>query len=184
MIYLVRHGLDDEDFIGGYSKAPLIPAGVRQIICTRRFIENNNLHFNKIYSSDIIRAKQTADIINKNYKMEIIYDENLRELDKGDLTGMDKVLAYYKYPEYDNLNDINKKYPNGESMQDLYNRIYKYLNSIEFDDALIVTHRGVINMIYYILNNIELDMRKERFNVSHGSVHKLDLEKRKIKRIF
>ncbi len=31
------------------------------------------------------------------------------------------------------------------------------------DGTLLVTHRGVINMIYLILNNIELDMDKKQF---------------------
>ena len=69
-------------------------------------------------------------------------------------------------------------------MQQLYDRVYKYLNEIKFDNVLIVTHRGVINMIYYILNNIELDMDKEKFGVSHASIHELDINKRKIKKIY
>ena len=58
-----------------------------------------------------------------------------------------------------------------------------YILSIE-DGTLIITHRGVINMIYYILNNIELDMNKERFNVDHASVHELNKEKRMIRKVF
>ena len=184
MIYLLRHGLDDESFIGGYSDVPLIPDGVKQVLSARKFMKNNNLYFNMIYSSDIKRAIQTANIINKDYKLDIIYDKNLRELDKGDLTGLEKNIAYQKYPEFKCLNNINIKYPNGECMQQLYDRVYKYLNEIKFDNVLIVTHRGVINMIYYILNNIELDMDKEKFGVSHASIHELDINKRKIKKIY
>ena len=109
---------------------------------------------------------------------------NLRELDKGDLTGLKKDYAYKLYKEYKKIDDISIRYPNGESMMDLYKRVGKYLNDIKYDNVLLVTHRGVINMIYYILNNIDLDMDKERFEVVHGSIHKLDLNKRMIKRVY
>ena len=54
----------------------------------------------------------------------------------------------------------------------------------EKDNTLIVTHRGVINMIYYILNEIEIDMDKEKFNVTHASLHELDINKKLIRRIY
>jgi hypothetical protein len=38
--------------------------------------------------------------------------------------------------------------------------------------------------MYYILNNIELDMDKEKFLVAHASVHEMDIEKRLIRRIY
>lgn len=184
MIYLLRHGLDDEDYIGGYSSAELIDEGIKQIINAREFIIKNNLKIDKIYSSDINRARQTAKIVNKKLKVDIVYDNNLRELDKGDLTGLKKDYAYKLYKEYKKIDDISIRYPNGESMMDLYKRVGKYLNDIKYDNVLLVTHRGVINMIYYILNNIDLDMDKERFEVVHGSIHKLDLNKRMIKRVY
>ena len=184
MIYLLRHGLDDEDYIGGYSSATLVPTGIKQVIDARKFIESNKLDIRMIYTSDIARALETTEIVNKNLKLDYIIENNLRELDKGDLTGLKKDLAYKHYPEYKSVSDIYKKYPNGEAMIDLYKRVKSYLENINFDNTLLVTHRGVINMIYYILNDIKLDMDKERFGVVHASVHKLDLEKRKIKRIY
>ena len=49
------------------------------------------------------------------------------------------------------------------------------------DDTLIITHRGVINMFYYILRNIPLDMDKKKFKVDVASVHALDKITRSIK---
>ena len=70
-------------------------------------------------------------------------------------------------------------------MYDLYNRIKILLEKLKSNEnTLIVTHRGVINMIYYILNKISLDMNKERFNVTHASLHELDLNKKLIRRIY
>ena len=99
---------------------------------------------------------------------------------------MNAKLAYFKYQQFlDNLN-ILSKFPSGESLYDLYQKIQNNLDKILTinDDTLIITHRGVINMLYYILNNIELDMNKKRFNVDTASVHELNVKKKKIRRVW
>ena len=86
-----------------------------------------------------------------------------------------------------NMTSIHERYPNGESMQDMYDRVKYLIDSGYFLDknsSLIVTHRGIINMMYFIFNNEPLTMNKKKFGVSHASVHELDIEKRKIKRIY
>lgn len=184
MIYLVRHGMDDERYIGGWSDVDLVSLGFQQIKECRRFIVDKNIVINKIISSDIKRAKTTSQILNEELKKEIIYSKDLRELDKGDFTGMLK--SSLSEVELEKINSFNvyDKYPNGESMLDLYKRMKIYLNNFKEDNVLIVTHRGVINMFYYILNNVELDIDKKKFDVTHGSLHELDIEKMKIRRIF
>jgi broad specificity phosphatase PhoE len=70
-------------------------------------------------------------------------------------------------------------------MIDLYNRVKILLNELcNEDDVLLVTHRGVINMIYFICNNQEPTMDKEVFGVTHASIHEFDTSKKRIKRIF
>lgn len=89
-----------------------------------------------------------------------------------------------KYPEYIKVNRIDVKYPNGESMLDLYKRMKLLLKNIDkYNNSLLVTHRGVINMIYVLLNGDELTMDKKKYGVEHASVHELNLEKRKIRKI-
>ena len=183
MIYLMRHGLDDERYVGGYSKIGLTYEGIKQVEESTKYIKNLNI--NKIVCSDVFRARQTANIVNIELNKEVIEDNNLRELDKGYLNGMYKPTAKLLFPQYFGELSIYDSYPNGESMLDLYKRIKILLNNIDkYDGDLLVTHRGVINMMYYILNNIELDMNKERFNVTHASIHELDLEKKLIRRVY
>lgn len=185
MIYLLRHGLDDERYIGGWSDIGLICEGIKQIEGSTKYIVDKMLVINKIYCSDIKRAKETAFIVNKKLNLDIVYTSDLRELDKGDFTGIVKEKLNCNDIEKISSLSINDRYPNGEAMIDLYNRIKNYVEKLEkFDDVLLVTHRGVINMFYYILNNIELDMDKEKFNVDHGSIHEMDLIKKKIRRIY
>ena len=88
--------------------------------------------------------------------------------------------------ELNNINNfgVNDKYPDGESMIDLYKRMKVYLDKFKENDVLLVTHRGVINMFYYLLNDLELTMDKEHFEVSHGSIHEMDIDKKLIRRIY
>lgn len=184
MIYLLRHGLDDERYIGGYSDIGLIEEGKKQVKKTTKFILDNNLKIDRIVSSDIKRAVETTQIVNDKLNVKLIYEPYLRELNKGDLNGILKDDAKLIYPEYINIQSIYKRYPNGESMEDFYLRIKKVIDKIlTLDNSLIITHRGVINMIYYILNEIPVDMEKERFDVTHASIHELNVKEKTIRRI-
>ena len=159
MIYLLRHGEDDETRVGGYSDVSLTDIGKSQI-------------------------EQIAKYIKENLK--IIEDKNLRELDKGLLTGRRKISLTERELQNLNTKDIHEKILGGESMNDLYNRIYNlYKNDyfIDKDNSLFVTHRGVINMIYSILNKEEVTMDKEKYHVTHGSLHQMNVKKKQIVKI-
>ena len=185
MIYFMRHGLDDERFIGGHSDVPLVSEGEKQVVDAGKFIVDNSLVINKIYSSDIKRAIQSSLIINSYLNLDVIQKSYLRELDKGYLTGMNIDYVKEYYSEYVGLKDINKRYPNGESMLDFYKRIKRDLKLIlSTDNILVVTHRGVINMLYFILNNEELNLDKEKFGVTHASIHEYDPKLKLIKKIY
>lgn len=184
MIYLVRHGLDDESRIGGYSDVGLLDDGVSQIEEVGDWIFKQQFDIEKIFCSDINRAIESALIINKFLNLNILIDKNLREQNKGLLNGMDRKVAEMLYSEYVFVNDVNLRYPNGESLFDLYLRIRRFLLNISsFDNSLIVTHRGVINMIYYITRGDMLDVDKTKYDVTHASVHEFDIVKSKIRRI-
>lgn len=185
MIYFLRHGLDDERFIGGHSNIPLTNIGIKQVEKVTDYIIRNKLIIKKIYTSDVKRAVQTSLIVNEALNVEVLERQYLRELDKGLLTGLSSIDVYKLYSEYLNSKDIGLKYPNGESLLDLYYRIKKFLPIIlSKDNSLIVSHRGVINMIYTILNNQELTLDKERFNVEHASLHEFDISLKKMRRIY
>jgi len=184
MIYLLRHGEDDENYIGGHSDVALTNNGILQIQKIATEIKNGNYKIDRIISSDIKRARQTAEIVNKELQLPVEYTTMLRELDKGKLNGMLVTEANKLYPEYEDVSDINLIYPNGESMKTFYERIKRDVDKIlTLDNSLIVTHRGVINMLYFILNNIELNMDKKQFGVTHASFHELNPDNKVIKKI-
>lgn len=184
MIYLMRHGLDDENYIGGWSDIDLTSEGKKQIIQSTVFIIKNKLPITKIISSDIKRAVTTSEIVNKKLKVPIFYSNKIRELDKGIYTGLLKNTLTEKDISFIKNLTIYDKYPEGESMLELYKRMKLFLSTLKEDDVLLITHRGVINMFYYILNDIFVDMNKEKFGVEHGSIHEMSVSKKLIRRIY
>ena len=59
MIYLMRHGLDDENFIGGWSDVDLIEEGIRQVESVGEKLKSSNIDIEKIITSDVKRAVTT-----------------------------------------------------------------------------------------------------------------------------
>lgn len=182
-IYLMRHGLDDESFIGGWSEGGLIEEGINQVDLSKEYIIKNIKEIKTIYHSGLKRTIETAEIINDTLKLPMFTLEVIKELNKGILNGMDLNVAKNMYPNFFPNPLINQRYPSGESLKDLYNRVKAFLKNIDkYDKSLLITHRGTINMLYFILNDIEINYDKKRFDVTHGSIHKLKFSK--IKRIF
>lgn len=185
MVYLMRHGQDDETYVGGWSDVSLIPEGEEEVKESALWIKEN-LDIKKIMCSDVKRAVESAKITSEILNIPFQLNPNLREQNKGLLNGIPKEEAYNNYPGYsDGEVTIDTVFPEGESLRNLYDRMKRYIEEIikMQDDTLLITHRGVINMIYFLLNNQELDMDKKQFNVNTASVHELDQKKKTIRKI-
>ena len=119
MIYLIRHAKDDENYVGSWSDASILDSEKEKVKEQAKFIKDN-LNITNIYSSDIKRAKETAEIIGEELKLPIKIDANLREQNKGVLTG--KLKASLSKEESNLLNNqqIDTVFEEGESLQNLW----------------------------------------------------------------
>ena len=61
MIYLMRHGADPSDRYGGWSTYGLTEKGKEQVHNAKGQLRNTGI--TQIYASDLVRAKETAEII-------------------------------------------------------------------------------------------------------------------------
>mgnify|MGYP003553355378 FL=1 len=153
VIYFIRHGEDDKSFRGGWSIHGLTEKGIKQSEKLAIYI-NENYKIDKIISSDLNRARQTTEIINFKLNVPVEYTEKLREMNNGYLAGMRNEDAEQNYPGvYYNTLEMNQRYPGGESPEEFYNRVIKdfeYIlkNNEKYNNIVIVTHAGVINIIY------------------------------------
>lgn len=184
MIYLMRHGQDDESYIGGWSDVELIPEGIEDVKEVSLWIKDI-LDIKNIQCSDVRRAVQTAEIVSECLGVPYSINANLREQNKGDLNGVLRTNLSDDELVLTNSKSVDTVYPNGECLRDLYNRMKVYISRIMEmeDDTLLITHRGVINMIYFILYDKPLDMNKKQFGVETASVHELNKETRMIKKV-
>lgn len=186
MIYFLRHGLDDENFVGGWSDVDLIDEGIKQVEHTVEIMDENGIIPSSIIASNVRRAEHTAKIVSEHFGTSYTLSDDFREQSKGLLNGMEKIKAEREYPEYMSGVSVDTVYPDGESLKMLYERMKKllpYIASLD-DDTLIVTHRGVINMLYFLLNDIPLDMDKKQFKVTHASLHELDGKRLTIRKVI
>lgn len=117
----------------------------------------------KIYSSDLKRALQTAKLSTK--RLDIIIDKRLRERSLGDFNGKYVKQLKEKYPDYfDNgklknfSNDFIVKAPNGENNTEVMERARDFINTIDLNENTtigIFSHGRFLGCFIALLMNLE-----------------------------
>lgn len=154
-IYLIRHGQttgDIENRYGGSYDDHLTDEGEVQAHKLAEKLANSGIQI--ILCSPLIRAQETAKIINTELNCEIRTIENLRERNQnGILSGMTRDEAKAKYPELvEQVKDYKNQIQGAESYEDFVERIKKafteIINSAGYSTIGIVTHGGPIRVIF------------------------------------
>lgn len=102
----------------GWKQVELNDLGKEQ---AKNLGKNTPYKFDVLFSSDLIRAIESANIAFPN--VEKYQDERLRECNYGDLDGEDKKFVVYE-------EHVDVPFPNGESLKDVEVRIRKFLKDI------------------------------------------------------
>lgn len=126
--YLVRHGATalnndtnvSSDRIRGWLDPPLTEEGKKHAEETGKKLKNKGIEV--LESSDLTRAKQTAEIIGKIIGVKPKFTRKLRPWDLGDLTGKSTKEALPKIAEY--IKEPDKVIPKGESFNSFKNRAF------------------------------------------------------------
>lgn len=161
-VILVRHGeseLNRDGIFYGWLDPKLTKKGREQAAEAREILKE--MHYDEIYSSDLLRAKETAEIM--NYKdLPLFEAQELRELNFGIFEGLkyDEILR--DHPEKEVLwreDWKNYNYETGESVKDLQKRSVEFIESRRGQEKniLVVAHWGVINCLlsHYITGGLE-----------------------------
>lgn len=182
-ILFVRHGKDSDQHRGGWSQLDLLPEGKREAeaLADHLVRHKEDYHFTKIITSDLKRAETTATILAETLQLPLEKESTLRETNNGDLAGMLNSEADQKFPHlYFRSLAMDEHYPNGESPREFYQRIKTWFqrflqeNNNSDETQIVVTHGGVINIIYHLVNQIEWTNKSNLFHVKHCSISLLN----------
>ncbi|CAM3658011.1 hypothetical protein MALU111345_16495 [Marinicrinis lubricantis] len=89
-----------------------------------------------MYSSDLMRAKQTAEIIGEHHGLNIFEEKDLREINTGVAAGKTKEWAKAnRNPRIGNGFDLDyQKFQNEETWRQFFNRVCDGMNRIYHSD--------------------------------------------------
>lgn len=161
-IYLIRHGRQSSKLCN--VNVDLSEEGFRQaaLVGERLFPEK----IQAVYSSDLIRAVQTAQAANLYWNVEHMVRPGLREISFGDMEGMSDGEIAVKYRDFKlqmAKMEEDLPYPGGECAADVVRRalpVFEELVNSGYERVAVVTHGGVIrSMAAYYLG---LDLAKWR----------------------
>ena len=178
MIYLMRHGADPSDRYGGWSSYGLTLKGKEQVHTAKAQLCNKGIV--EIYSSDLVRAKETAEIVADELSLGITYLPQFRESNNGLLAGMLKTEALEKYPGiYWNALDWPQTWPEGESPEQFFRRIksawYEFKKQAVNKNVLLVSHGGVMNIILCLENGIPYTNKETHFQIKDAEIVQIDV---------
>jgi len=161
-LFLIRHGETDwnrQDRWLGQMDIPLNDLGRLQAHRTAERLANEPIA--AIYSSDLIRAVQTAEMIAERFGLEVILLKELREMDFGRWEGKTEKEISGLFPEEYALHRTASwefRPTGGESRRELYARVIRkvaeLLEKHAEETIAIITHGGPCRMLLnYILGS-------------------------------
>lgn len=153
-IYVLRHGkteLNKQGILNGQIDEALAPEGIEQMKTIQ--IPSTVTH---IYTSPMLRARQTAELVNDKLQVKLSIIDNLKEVNMGTLVGKawrdiengEELKVKHRSIQYDYHNI------GGESAEDVKARIKAFLQELKKQhqnyEALIVTHGGIIRVMHLL----------------------------------
>lgn len=174
MIYFVRHGESEANvagvFAGQKDDTPLTKKGKKQAKQAAQQILRQKLSIDKVVSSKLLRARQTAEIL-ANYTGskpdDIEFDARVIEYDMGSLSGTP--IRHVSSKELTSAQGA-------EDVEKFRSRVQSFLD--EYRDSrsvvLLVSHAGVGRMIHAIDQNMPAADFYNLDPFPNASVNKID----------
>ena len=179
-LILVRHGQAESNLHGlhgGWSNVELTELGIKQAEAVAARLSEELKGTYKIYSSDLMRAKQTAGIIGRKLEKTPIYVLGLREFNPGIVSGMSREEAEKHRKDVTEPALDWRPYPESESWREFYHRVASFMDKLseKEEHVLIVSHGGTIqNIVRWWLGIPLTDFFKTGFGTANTSITILD----------
>jgi len=163
-LLLVRHGETDLNHVGrlqGHTDVDLSALGYRQVELLSDSLAAERIDI--IYSSDLRRAAKTAEIIASRHQKPVIASPDLREINYGDLQGLNLDEIAQQFPDVARVfrtKPLRLKFPGGESVDQLRARVDRFLGQFKpgpEQTVLIAAHGGPLRFMICSLLGIDAE---------------------------
>lgn len=148
-LYVIRHGQTTTNLKKcwtGWLDVPLTEKGVQDAIATRDYL--SRVHFDKVFTSDLQRARHTAEIVVPNTEYEAL--PLLREVNVGSVAG----LPYAEAIVPKNAKGINDYSTiGGESPEEFWGRVRSFLEmakTLPCENVAAFAHAGVLRTMFML----------------------------------
>ena len=153
-ILLARHGESDWNRTKrwqGFADRPLTDLGRRQAMELAARLEE--IELDAVYSSELQRARATAEIVARSKHLDVQTVRDLREVDVGSWSGLTRAEAEARYPEaFARWLHGDEGWEDGETYDQLGERVVRAVQRIAKERngqrVLIVAHGGTIRAIH------------------------------------
>lgn len=183
-IILVRHGEvagntgDSQAFVG-WGDLELTPRGQSQSYAVAQYLKNEKIA--AVYSSDLQRARLTAERIAELHGLETRVHPDLREVNYGKWESLSEVELLENWREHwlSRQNDPwNVSAPEGESYEKMWQRFYPHWHRIvaehESETAVLVGHNGLIRLLICFLLGAPFNHFR-RIHINNCSVSRIQI---------
>lgn len=154
IILIARHGQSDWNASRrwqGHADRPLTEKGREQAHALAARLAHIDL--DAVYSSDLRRARETAEVVADSQGLEVFARPDLREVDVGSWSGLTRAEAEERFPEgFARWKLGFPGWEDGESYEAMTDRVLEAVKSIAADNpdgrVLVVSHGGPIRAMH------------------------------------
>jgi 2,3-bisphosphoglycerate-dependent phosphoglycerate mutase len=153
-LLLARHGESDWNHTKrwqGFADRPLTELGRRQAEELADRLDDTEL--DAVYSSDLQRARDTAEVVARRKGLQVQTTPDLREVDVGSWSGLTRAEAEARFPDaYARWLQGEEGWEDGETYEQLAARVVRAMQRIaaahEGGRVLVVAHGGTIRAVH------------------------------------
>ena len=182
-IIFIRHGESEKNVLNMSSHSldmhPLTEKGRKEV---RKIVEKFSDKIDIILVSPVLRARETAEILNKKIGAEIKLENAILEYNYGEWNDIPKrelLKSNKNYQKYKKLTSLEDKFnfrlgKNGESRKEIVERIGKFIKKLVKNNLektiLIVSHGGINAAICKAVSNCSMDEYFAQEKIGHNVI--------------
>ncbi|WP_026690908.1 histidine phosphatase family protein [Alteribacter aurantiacus] len=180
ILYLVRHGQSEANLKGiiqGHAEFPLSDLGKEQAKLVGEAFQEE--HLDAIFTSDLGRARKTADAIAKHHPLDVHTWDKVREVGLGPLEGKTRDEMKAAFPGLETKSLLTSGIEGSETVEDITARCEYVVEQLRagYDNkkVAVVSHGGLISIfLMYLIAGPKWQELTRPFMIGNTGITKIE----------